>query len=75
VKTYDFVIKLAGSVDAETYQQAEEKLNKHLDELGEIDSKKYDLVWPDASFDLERPVAELIDIDLTEPDPSNYGRG
>jgi len=22
-----------------------------------------------------KPVAELIDIDLTEPDPSNYGRG
>ncbi len=49
----NFVIKLAGSVEADNYEQAEAKLNAHLDELGAVDSDKHDLNWPDASFDLE----------------------
>jgi hypothetical protein len=53
MKTYSFVIKLAGEVEAESYDQAEAKLNAHLSELGKVDSTKHDLSWPDASWDLE----------------------
>lgn len=51
---YSFIIKLSGNVGAETYEEAEAKLNAHLDELGKIDSEKHDLHWPDASWELER---------------------
>lgn len=52
--TYSFVIKLAGEVQADNYDQAEARINAHLDELGEIDSLKHDLSWSDASWELER---------------------
>ena len=53
MESYDFVIKLAGTVIAKTQEEAEEKINAHLDELGAIDSERYNLSWPDASWDLE----------------------
>jgi hypothetical protein len=53
MKNYSFVIKLAGTVIAENEQEATEKINAHLDELGTVDSEKYDLSWPDASWDME----------------------
>ena len=53
MKNFDFVIKLAGSVSAKNAKEAEEKLNAHLDDLGQVDSLKHDISWPDASWDLE----------------------
>jgi hypothetical protein len=53
MKDYAFVIKLAGSVSANNEQEANDKINLHLDDLGQIDSLKYDLSWPDASWDME----------------------
>jgi hypothetical protein len=50
---YEFVIKLAGSVGANSREEAVEKINAHLDDLGDVDSLKYDISWPDASWDLE----------------------
>lgn len=61
MKSFTFIIKLAGSVEADTYEQAEAKLNAHLDELGAVDSDKHDLTWPDASFDLEYYEADDAD--------------
>jgi hypothetical protein len=52
-KIYDFVIKLAGRVSAKNEAEAEKKINAHLDDLGEIDSLKHDLSWPDASWEME----------------------
>lgn len=53
MKDYAFVIKLAGSVSANNEQEANDKINLHLDDLGQIDSLKYDLSWPDVSWDME----------------------
>jgi hypothetical protein len=53
MNNYQFVIKLAGSVSANNEQEANDKINLHLDDLGEIDSLKYDLSWPDVSWDME----------------------
>lgn len=50
---YEFVIKLAGSVLATSNEEAIAKINAHLDDLGDVDSLKHDLSWPDASWDLE----------------------
>jgi len=50
---YDFVIKLAGSVEAESYAEAQVKIQAHLDDLGKVDSLAHDLEWPDVSWDLE----------------------
>jgi hypothetical protein len=51
---YSFVIKLAGVVEAESYADAEAKISAHLDELGKVNSEKYDLSWPDASWEIEQ---------------------
>ena len=53
MKYYNFVIKLAGSVGAENEKEAHEKINLHLNDLGEVDSTRYDLGWPDVSWDME----------------------
>jgi hypothetical protein len=53
MKDYAFVIKLAGSVSANNEKEAHEKINLHLDDLGEVDSARYDLGWPDVSWDME----------------------
>jgi hypothetical protein len=50
MKTYSFVIKLAGEVEAESYDQAEAKLNAHLSELGKVDS--WDLELDSESLDV-----------------------
>ena len=53
MKDYNFVIKLAGSVSAKNEQEANDKINAHLDDLGQVESLKYDLSWPDVSWDME----------------------
>ena len=53
MKNYAFVIKLAGSVSAENEQEANDKINAHLDDLGKVESAQYDLYWPDVSWDME----------------------
>ena len=53
MKDYAFVIKLAGSVSANSEQEAWDKINSHVDDLGDVESLKYDLSWPDVSWDLE----------------------
>jgi hypothetical protein len=53
LKYYNFVIKLAGSVYARNEEEANEKINLHLDDLGQVESAKFDLGWPDVSWDLE----------------------
>ena len=51
---YGFVIKLEGAVMANNEKEANEKINAHLDELGQIESAQYDLNWPDTSWELEK---------------------
>ena len=53
LNNYNFVIKLAGSVMANNEKEAHEKINLHLNDLGEVDSTRYDLGWPDVSWDME----------------------
>ena len=53
MKHYNFVIKLAGSVYARNEEEANEKINLHLDDLGQVESLKYDLYWPEVSWDME----------------------
>jgi hypothetical protein len=53
MRSYDFVIKLAGSVSANNEQEAWDKINSHVDDLGAVDSLRYDLEWPDVSWDME----------------------
>ena len=53
MKDYAFVIKLAGSVSANNEQEAWDKINSHVDDLGNVESAQYDLHWPDVSWDLE----------------------
>ena len=53
MKDYAFVIKLSGSVSAKNEKEAHKKINLHLDDLGEVDSLRYDLSWPDVSWDME----------------------
>ena len=53
MKKYGFVIKLEGAVMANNEKEAHEKINLHLDDLGEVDSLRYDLSWPDVSWDME----------------------
>ena len=53
MRDYAFVIKLAGSVSANNEKEAHEKINLHLDDLGEVDSTRYDLGWPEVSWDME----------------------
>ena len=54
LNNYNFVIKLAGSVSANNEKEANAKINGHLDDLGEVESLiKYDLSWPDVSWDME----------------------
>ena len=53
MRDYAFVIKLAGSVSANNEKEAHNKINAHLDDLGEVDSTRYDLGWPDVSWDME----------------------
>ena len=54
MNNYNFVIKLAGSVSANNEKEANAKINGHLDDLGEVESLiKYDLSWPDVSWDME----------------------
>ena len=50
---YNFVIKLHGAVGAENEQEAWDKINSHIDDLGNVESAQYDLNWPDVSWDLE----------------------
>jgi hypothetical protein len=53
MKDYAFVIKLAGSVSAKNEKEAHAKINAHLDDLGAVDSSRYDLGWPEVSWDME----------------------
>ena len=54
LNNYNFVIKLAGSVSANNEKEANAKINGHLDDIGEVESLiKYDLSWPDVSWDME----------------------
>jgi hypothetical protein len=53
LKDYAFVIKLAGSVSAKNEKEAWNKINSHVDDLGNVESAQYDLHWPDVSWDLE----------------------
>jgi len=53
LKYYNFVIKLEGAVMANNEKEAHEKINLHLNDLGEVDSARYDLNWPDVSWDME----------------------
>ena len=53
LKYYNFVIKLAGSVGAKNEAEAHKKINLHLNDLGDVDSSRYDLGWPDVSWDME----------------------
>jgi hypothetical protein len=53
MRSYDFVIKLAGSVMANNEQEAWDKINSHVDDLGNVESAQYDLSWPDVSWDME----------------------
>jgi hypothetical protein len=53
LKDYAFVIKLAGSVSAKNEKEAWNKINSHVDDLGDVESLKYDLSWPDVSWELE----------------------
>ena len=53
LNSYNFVIKLAGSVLANNEKEANAKINAHLDDLGNVDSSKYDLGWPDTSYEVE----------------------
>ena len=50
---YAFVIKLAGNVLAKNEAEANKKINAHLDDLGNVNSDKHDLHWPDASWEME----------------------
>jgi hypothetical protein len=50
---YIFTIKLSGSVEAASYAEAEAKISAHVDELGKVNSEKYDLGWPDVSWEIE----------------------
>ena len=54
LKHYNFVIKLAGSVYARNEEEANENIYLHLDDLGQVESLKYDLSWPDVSWDMEK---------------------
>jgi hypothetical protein len=54
LKYYKFVIKLHGAVGANSEQEATDKINAHLDDLGDVESIiKYDLGWPETSWELE----------------------
>jgi hypothetical protein len=53
MKYYKFVIKLAGAVGAENEAEAHKKINLHLNDLGDVDSSRYDLGWPEVSWDME----------------------
>ena len=53
LKDYAFVIKLAGSVSAKNEKEAWNKINSHVDDLGDVESLKYDLSWPDVSWELD----------------------
>ena len=54
MKHYNFVIKLHGAVGANSEQEAIDKINGHLDDLGQVESIiKYDLGWPDTYCELE----------------------
>jgi hypothetical protein len=51
---YNFVINLYGAVGANSKEEAIDKINGHLDDLGEVESIiKYDLGWPDTSYEVE----------------------
>jgi len=53
MKKYKFVIKLHGAVDANSEQEAIDKINGHLDDIGDVESLiKYDLGWPETSWEL-----------------------
>ena len=54
MKTYDFVVRLNGAVLAENANDAINKLNAHLDELGKIDSTAHLLSWDNVEWDLEQ---------------------
>jgi hypothetical protein len=53
LNSYNFVIKLAGCVLANNEKEAHEKINLHLNDLGDVDSSRYDLGWPEVSWDME----------------------
>ena len=54
MKYYNFVIRLHGAVGANDEKEAIDKINAHLDDLGEVESLiKYDLGWPETSWELE----------------------
>ena len=52
LKYYNFVIKLHGAVGANDEKEAIDKINSHLDDLGQVESAQYDLGWPDTSWEL-----------------------
>jgi hypothetical protein len=53
MRKYEFAIKLEGAVMANSEQEAWDKINSHVDDLGNVDSTKYDLNWPDVSWEVE----------------------
>ena len=59
MKKYPFVIKLEGAVMANNEKEAHEKINLHLNDLGEVDSSRYDLNWPDVSWDMEYELCQV----------------
>lgn len=52
MKSYNFTIRLLGSVEAESPLDAETKINKHLDDLGQIESEHLPLRWADAEYEI-----------------------
>lgn len=38
---------------ANNEEEANKKINAHLDDLGAIESAQHDLHWPDASWEME----------------------
>ena len=59
MRDYAFVIKLAGSVSANNEKEAHNKINAHLDDLGRVDSTRYDLGWPEVSWDMEYDLCQV----------------
>lgn len=48
---FDFTVRLSGVVSADSWTEAREKINKHLDSLGSVDSGD-DISWPDADVEI-----------------------
>ena len=49
---YNFTIRLLGTIEAESSKEADEIINRHLDELGAIIPED-NIQWPNCEYDLE----------------------